>query len=58
MPSISVEQFVQSLKQSGLIPAAEIKAFLDGLPPTNRPSDGDTFVHFTSAWLTDGKDAD
>ncbi|MFA6046878.1 MAG: protein kinase, partial [Phycisphaerales bacterium] len=42
--AISLDQFVQGLSQSGLLSAAEVKTFLEGLPPPSRPSDGDTLA--------------
>jgi len=41
---ISVDQFVQSVSQSGLISAADLKAFLASLPPSRRPPNGDSFA--------------
>ena len=38
--AIVLEQFVQYLTQSGLMSAAEISSFQDGLPPDKRPKDG------------------
>jgi serine/threonine-protein kinase len=37
--SITVEQFIERLTQSGLMSAAEVSTFQDGLPPDKRPKD-------------------
>ena len=42
--SVSLEQFVQHLTESGLISAAEISLFLDSLPPESKPKDGETLA--------------
>lgn len=42
--ALSLDQFVERLSQSGLIPAAEIKAFLDSLPPTDHPANGESLA--------------
>ena len=41
---VSLKECLQDLTQSGLIPAAEVKAFLGGLPPAKRPADGTTLA--------------
>jgi serine/threonine-protein kinase len=42
--SVTLEQFVQHLTQSGLLSAAEISSFQDSLPPEKRPKDGETLA--------------
>ncbi len=42
--SITIEQFVARLTQSGLMSAAEIAAFQDSLPREQRPNDGQQFA--------------
>ena len=37
---VVLSQFVKSLAASGLMSAAEIQAFIEGLPPEKKPSDG------------------
>ena len=41
---MTLEQFVQNLARSGLLSAAEISAFQDGLPPAKRPADGESLA--------------
>jgi WD40 repeat protein/predicted Ser/Thr protein kinase len=42
--AISVEQFIERLTESGLLSAAEVSAFQDGLPPDKRPRDVQTLA--------------
>jgi serine/threonine protein kinase len=42
--AISVEQFIERLSESGLLSAAEVSAFQDGLPPHKRPRDVQTLA--------------
>ncbi len=39
--TVILDQFVQSLVESGLIPADEIRAYLNGLPPEEKPTSGE-----------------
>ena len=53
--AISLDQFVQSLSQSGLLSAADVEAFLDALPPPQRPADAEALAQLLvqSGKLTD-----
>jgi serine/threonine-protein kinase len=42
--SVSLEQFIQHLTDSGLMSAAEVSSFSESLPTDNRPTDGETFA--------------
>ncbi len=42
--SVSLEQFVQHLAQSGLMSATEVSAFRDSFPPEKRPHDAETLA--------------
>ncbi len=42
--SITVEQFIKRLSESGLMSPAEISTFHDGLPPEQRPRDVQTLA--------------
>jgi serine/threonine protein kinase/formylglycine-generating enzyme required for sulfatase activity len=42
--SITVEQFIERLTQSGLMSAAEVSTFQDSLPPDKRPKDAETLA--------------
>ena len=42
--SITIEQFVERLTQSGLMSAAEVSTFQDSLPPDKRPKDVQQFA--------------
>ena len=37
---VVINQFIEALKASGLMTSAEIQAFIEGLPPEKKPSDG------------------
>jgi serine/threonine-protein kinase len=42
--SVSLEQFVQKLTQSGLMSATDVSSFHDSLPPEKRPKDGEALA--------------
>ena len=42
--TVSLEQFVQYLTQSGLMSAADAASFQDALPPDRKPPDGETLA--------------
>ncbi|MGA2030926.1 MAG: bifunctional serine/threonine-protein kinase/formylglycine-generating enzyme family protein [Thermoguttaceae bacterium] len=50
--AITVEQFIERLSESGLMSAAEISAFQQGLPPDKRPRD---VQQFAQALIQQGK---
>jgi len=50
--AISLKQYVQRLRSSGLVSAGELQAFQRGLPPAQRPTDGEQLAR---ALVRDGK---
>ena len=42
--TVILDQFVQSLVDSGLMTGEEVRAFIDGLPPENRPDSSESLA--------------